>query len=176
MESDMCALQLNLDMQQGRTSEAPDTAQRLETLLAQLPIVQIDCLPRFASLAEARLALWEMDQDTPDGKKLALRACKNLDRYARTYPIGRPRAWLRWGQYLYLSGRPAQAHSLWRKSLAAAEELAMPYERGLAHYEIGCHLDAGDPERRTHLERAIDLFSRLGAEPVRERAQATLDA
>jgi tetratricopeptide (TPR) repeat protein len=176
MESDICALQLNVDMQQEQYPAALDRAQRLEDLLVQLPIVQIDCLPRFASLAEARLTLWEMDDETPDGKKLAHRACKYLDRYARIFPIGRPRAWLRRGQYQWLSGKSARAHPLWRKSLAVAQELAMPYERGLAHYEIGRHLDPGDPERRVHLERAIDLFRDLGAGPARERAQAALDA
>jgi len=169
-------MQLGIYLQQKEYQEAAGMAQRLEDLLTRLPMVQIDCLLRFAILAEARLTLWELGYPTPAGARLANRACKNLERYARTFPIGRPRAWLRRGQYLWLSGKRAQAHQLWRKSLATAQELAMPYEQGLAHYQIGRHLDAGDPERQAHLQQAIDLFSRLGAEPAWDRAQAALDA
>ena len=42
-----------------------------------------------------------------------------------------------------------------------AERLAMPYEHGLAYYEIGRHLPLDDPARRVHLTRASEIFSQI---------------
>jgi hypothetical protein len=49
----------------------------------------------------------------------------------------------------------------------------MPYDEALAHFEIGRH--AGGDERRDHLDRAADIFKRLGAEYDLQRARAALD-
>jgi hypothetical protein len=47
--------------------------------------------------------------------------------------------------------------------LATATELDMPHEEGLAHYQIGRHLDSGDPDRAVHLQAARETFSRINA-------------
>jgi hypothetical protein len=39
----------------------------------------------------------------------------------------------------------------------------MPYEQGLARYEIGRHLARNDPGRQVHLSRACDIFTKLHA-------------
>ncbi len=39
----------------------------------------------------------------------------------------------------------------------------MPYEQGLAHYEIGRHLAVDDPARQAHLARAAEIFGQLEA-------------
>jgi tetratricopeptide (TPR) repeat protein len=176
IESDIHGMLLSIYLQQKEYQKASSAAQHLENLLSKSPMVQFDCLCKYASLVEARLTLWEIGGQTPDIAKLAHKACKNLERCAQIFPIGRPRAWLSRGRYLWLSGKRTKAHQFWRKSLAAAVQLAMPYEQGLAHYEIGRHLDADVAESRAHLQQAIDIFSRLGAEPARERAQAALDS
>jgi hypothetical protein len=50
----------------------------------------------------------------------------------------------------------------------------MPYETGLAHYELGHH-DTDILERRgDHLEKAIQLFTTLGAAYDRARAEIEL--
>jgi tetratricopeptide (TPR) repeat protein len=175
IESDMYGMLVSVYLEQKEYQKASSAAQHLENLLAKSPMVQFDSLLKYASLVEARLALWETSEHTPDIAKLANRACKSLERCARTFPIGRPRAWLSRGRCLWLSGKTAKAHQFWRKSLVAAAQLAMPYEQGLAHYEIGRHMDADAVERATHLHQAIDIFDRLGAGPARERAQAALD-
>jgi hypothetical protein len=107
-------------------------------------------------------------------KAQARRACKALFSYARVFPIGRPRAYLWQGLFEWLSGRPTQAHQLWRKSLAAAERLDMPYAQGLAHFEIGRHLPPDDPNRSKHLTQACRLFIQLGAAYDLQRAQEAL--
>ena len=40
----------------------------------------------------------------------------------------------------------------------------MEYEQGLAHYEIGRHLDLGDGNRAAHLEQAREIFRDVKAE------------
>ena len=104
----------------------------------------------------------------------AQKACRSLRRYARRYPIGRPRAWLYQGWYDWLSGKARKARKAWRKSLAEAQASAMPYEEGLAHYEIGRHLPAGDPARQEHLSCAVEIFTRLGAAYNLTRANEVL--
>ncbi len=39
----------------------------------------------------------------------------------------------------------------------------MPYEEGLAHYEIGRHFPVSDPARQEHLARAAKASSKMGA-------------
>jgi hypothetical protein len=175
IESGVYGMLLDVYLQRKEYQEASAAAQHLEALLAKSPMVQVDYLRKFSSLAEARLTLLETGEHAPELAKLANRACKNLERFARTFPVGRPRACLSRGRYLWLSGKRAQAQQFWRKSLAAAEQLAMPFEQGLAHYEIGRHADADVAERAAHLHQAIEIFDRLGAEPARERAQAALE-
>ena len=99
--------------------------------------------------------------DVENLKSNTWQACQALHKYARAFPIGQPRAWLWQGLYDWLSGQPATAYRAWWKSLAMAERLAMPYEQGLARYEIGRHLPLDDPARRAHLTRAAEIFSQI---------------
>jgi tetratricopeptide (TPR) repeat protein len=171
----MCGQLLKVYLHQAEYRKVSSTAQHIKDLSTGAQVIQHSHLPGYANPAEAYLVLWEIGHQEPGIKELADKACKNLAKYARVYPIGRPRAWLWRGRYLWLSGQRAKAHRFWRKSLAAAEQLAMPYEQGLAHYEIGRHLDASNPDCAEHLQQASDIFSRLGAVPDVERAKAALD-
>ena len=58
------------------------------------------------------------------------------------------------------------------KSLAAAEELEMPYEQARVLYQLGTHPAPGPAgPNADHLRRAAEIFARLGA--VDDHAQAT---
>jgi class 3 adenylate cyclase/tetratricopeptide (TPR) repeat protein len=149
------------------------------------------------NVAEVCLALWETEEGLgvegwgsesqnrkskiPKGHNVenqklnASQACQALRQYARAFPIGQPRAWLWQGLYEWLSGRPGKAYAAWRKGLAAAERLAMPYEQALTLYEMGRHLSAADPNRRTHLTRAAEIFRQLNARYDLSRTQAVLN-
>jgi len=96
-----------------------------------------------------------------------------LRRFARVFPIGQPHAWLCQGSYDWLNGKHSRAHRAWLKSIAHAEKLEMPYEEGLAHYELGRHA-IGD-ERHRHLTRAIEIFERLGVMYDLEKARTAND-
>jgi hypothetical protein len=92
-----------------------------------------------------------------------------LSSFARVFPIGQPRALLYQGWYDWLEGRRALAGRKWRGSLSIAHKLGMPYDEGLAHYEIGRH--ATGAERQTHLARACEIFAQLDAAYDLARAQ-----
>jgi hypothetical protein len=60
-------------------------------------------------------------------------------------------------------GHRRRALAAWNKSLRTAERLAMPYEQGRAHYELGRHLPPGHPARQEHLDRAGEILTGIGA-------------
>lgn len=146
-------------------------------LMGQVPPTAIYALAGYAGVAEVYLTLWEMRsyQSYAEQQELvqaARRACLALNSFGRAFPVVCPRARLWQGLYAWLGGQPQRAHKLWQQSLAAANMLAMPYEQGRAHYEIGRH--ATGATRRTHLTQAVAIFDRLGASYDLERTQMLL--
>jgi tetratricopeptide (TPR) repeat protein len=163
-------------LRQGAPQRAFEAAGLAADMAARSMPSSYGVLSGYANPAEVYLALWEAGYPQPDLDRLARRACKLTRSFARVLPIGRPRALLWDGLYAWLAGRPDRAHEAWQQSLAAAGRLEMPYDEGLAHYEIGRHLPAGDPARAEHLARARELFERVGAAHDLARAQAALAA
>jgi hypothetical protein len=151
---------------------AQAAADKAITLAAQTSPISYLSLPGYAGVVETCLSLNPV-KDT-QAKSNARRACKALQGYARVFPVGQARTYLWRGVSEWLSGRPRRAQKLWTKSLAAAERLAMPYEQGLVHYEIGRRLPLDDPARPEHLTHACEIFTRLEATYDLERAQEAL--
>lgn len=155
--------------------QAGDAAARLIT---QSSPTGFGTIHGYVSVPEVYLTLWEMQVnpafDAPPNsfqpnipvqilKHKALQACQALHKYARTFPIGRPRAWLWQGLHDWLAGRPNKAHAAWHKSLDTARQLGMLYEQGLAHYQIGRHLPLDDPHGQQHLTQAAQIFTQIKA-------------
>jgi hypothetical protein len=157
---------------------ARQAAQTAEQYIAQTSFIVHYSFEGYAGPAEVYLTLWEASGNQPSVQKTlaksARQACKVLRNFARIFPIGQPRYRLYQGLYEWLSGKPRQAHSAWQKSLAHAEQLAMPYEQGLAQYEIGRHLPLDDPARQDHLSQARDIFTKLEANYDLRRTQQEL--
>jgi hypothetical protein len=109
------------------------------------------------------MGLWEQGPDDPELAQAVQQGCDFLSRFARVFPIGAPQAWLCQGQIHAMAGYRVRARRAWRRALAAAERLAMPYEQGLAHAALGRHLPVGDPEGQAHRARAGEIFASLGA-------------
>jgi hypothetical protein len=66
------------------------------------------------------------------------------------------------------------ARIFWEKSLAAARELHMPYDEGLAELTIALSMDRSSEERSRRLARAAALFGETGAAPDKARAERAL--
>ncbi|HEY6040688.1 MAG TPA: adenylate/guanylate cyclase domain-containing protein [Anaerolineae bacterium] len=136
-------------------------------------------LEGLAGAAEVYLTVWERQIDYSSGtdESLTESALNGVDatlRYARVYSFGRPRAWLLRSLYYRLAGNTRRAQQDARISLRAARELEMPYEQARTHYEIGRHLDVRDPDRKSHLQTALEIFSRLHAPLDEARVRAAL--
>ncbi len=117
----------------------------------------------YAGPAEAYLSLLEAGQAGTHGRRQTADALGRLRGYASVFPVGRPRSALLEGRHHWLRGKPDAANRSWRNAIRLAEELSMPYELALAHYELARHLDPQDPARAGHLAASRDLFNRLQA-------------
>jgi hypothetical protein len=102
---------------------------------------------------------------------------RRLRRYARSFPMARPRALTCLGWSRWQDGRRRQAVRAWTRAVREAERLAMPYELARAHYELGRHL--GPKERSPlrldgagHLALAAATFTSIGCRADLGAAQA----
>ena len=150
-------------LRRGDPARAREAADAAAELIAAAPPITHHAIHACAGVAEVYLALWEAGlfagpADERRLRRAIRRACTALHALARVFPIAAPPAWRQQGLYEWLAGRPTTAARAWRRSLAAAESLAMPYEQALTHYELGRHLP--DPD---HLAQAAQLFTQLGA-------------
>jgi predicted ATPase len=128
-------------------------------------------LEAHAGIPEVCLALLERGE--PSGvDPAALRATaaaglRRLRRYARSFPMARPRALACLGWSHWLHGRQSAARRAWTRAIGEAERLAMPWELANAHHQLGRHLAAGERsplglDRAGHLGRARSTFEELG--------------
>ncbi len=157
-------------LRQGQLDLARRAADQADQLVARSTPTSYPTLMGYASVADVYLTLWDEEVSKSPNLKpkaslqaAARRAVKTLHKFAGVFPIGWPRAWLWQGRYEWLTGNRAQARQAWRKCLASAEKLMMPYAAALAHAELGRHANADDPGRENHLRRARDIFTQLGA-------------
>ncbi|MEP7287794.1 MAG: protein kinase [Chloroflexota bacterium] len=144
----------------GNIPGAIEAAEATRTLIGSSRPGSIVVVEGAVSIAEVYLGACETSTKYTHE---AQRACQMLDLCARIFPIARPRARLALGRHAWLCQQPEQAFKAWHQGLAEAERLHMPYEQGLAHYEIARHLDKNDPDRIEHLNHAQDIFARLSA-------------
>ncbi len=168
----------------GRIDQAIEEADKFGRLIDETPSLANDMfIYGFSGAAAVYLAAWEAEgarEKDPDLQAKAGKACRDLERAARIFIYGQATAQLYRGGYAWLDGRPRDAHAAWRESLAQAKAVGLPYEEGLAHYEIGRHLQADQPGldgwgRQEHLQRAAEIFATLGVPYDLARAKAALN-
>jgi hypothetical protein len=129
----------------------------------------------YSGMAEVYLSLWENELEArgkdfrilqkgefSEFRREAQNAINTLKRFARTFKMGLPRAYLYTGLFYWLDGKEGKARKYWQKSLHLAERLGMPYEEGLACYEIGRH--SRELDQIDWLNRAARIFESLKAE------------
>ncbi|MGD2049005.1 MAG: adenylate/guanylate cyclase domain-containing protein, partial [Chloroflexota bacterium] len=170
-------------LRQGREEFAVHEADKAAVLIAKVSRPSnFVSFYGYAGVAAVYLTLWERKKGEEKERVFqssARQAVRDLRAFARVFPVARPRAWLQQGLYDWLDGKERKAYRAWRKSLACAEELDMPFEQGLAHYEIGRHLSAGEKTKegwgaRDHLQQACEIFAGLGTTYDLGQAQAKL--
>jgi hypothetical protein len=162
---------------------ASQAAKRAAELIAsEWPPSAFYTFEAYGGLPVVYMGLWQAEMkdqyaatDGVDFRKLARKACRSLHIYARVFPIAKPRDWLWRGVYEWLENKPDKANRSWQKSLDYAGRLEMPYDLGLAHYEIGRHLSTENPARKEHLGQAVQIFSEMGAAWDLARAQHELE-
>jgi hypothetical protein len=158
----------------GQHNQAEQDAEAVLHLIERTrPVANYD-LEGYAGAAEVFLSLWESSLaetgKVPRAlKDRARRTCDILRKFAQIFPIALPRAWAWWGWFQYLAQRRGPARRSWRLALQHAERLNMQYEQGLIHREIGRRATIGTNLREVHLQRADEIFARLGAIDDRSR-------
>jgi tetratricopeptide (TPR) repeat protein len=153
---------------QGQSSQALQSAEQVtKTVKSPSVVTNLATFEGYYAPMEVFLALLESGQLSADQRSTLIQQAKRagpiIGKYASLFPVGESRNWLWQGIYDWLLGNTDRANQSWQKSLTAAERLQMPFESGLAHYEIGRHLPANDPARQSHLQKAAEIFERLGA-------------
>jgi tetratricopeptide (TPR) repeat protein len=165
----------------GRPAEAWQATRTVDRLVGPGPTFVQYALEAVAGIPEVCLALLELEGhggvDPAELRAAAAAGVRRLRRYARTFPMARPRALICLGWSRWLDGRPAAARRVWARAVREAERLRMPYELARAHDELGRHLAVGERsplglDRAGHLERALAGFRAAGCSADRRRVQA----
>ena len=170
-----------IHLRSGEAGEAYEVAQTGIRQARSIRSLAFYTAEGFAELMEVCLTLSSRADPrfATDGRTLrreAAVAAAGLRRYARLFPVAVPAAERMGGLAAWESARPARAGRAWRRSLATAERLAMPYSEGLAHFALGSHAVGTPAEQRAHLERAVRTFERIGAEYWLGKAREALGA
>lgn len=119
-------------------------------------------LEGYAGTVETFLTLWEANPAAQNTlAPLALQALQALQGHAKRFSFGKPRALLWQGLYDWLIGNPEKAYRTWNHALEAAQKLNLPYEEGLAHYQLSRHLAKNEPAYREHLTKTREIFHAL---------------
>jgi predicted ATPase/DNA-binding SARP family transcriptional activator len=155
----------------GRPADAWRATRTAADLAGPEPSFAPYTLEANAGIPEVSLALLERDQamgvDPAELRATAAAGLRRLRRYARSFPMARPRALVCLGWSHWLQGRHGAAHRAWTRAIGEAERLAMPWELANAHHQLGRHLAAGersplDLDQTEHLEQARSIFAALG--------------
>ena len=166
-------------LQRQEMSNAIEAAQLGLAVLRECRVVWGGYVYGAAGVAEVLLAQWERSARTgpvaPNTRADAELACALIQHLARTSPVCRPRSLLLRGRLLALSGRVRRAQRAFRRAAAAAAQLHMPHDQGLALYQMGkCSTSRDDPTRPANLAHAARIFDQLGASDDLERARCAL--
>ncbi len=160
----------------GAHDAALDSIRTACALLPEAPLFRYDPLPGYVFTADVSARLWESARASGSPRQRELRTLatltyRHLRAFSRFIPIARPHAAIVGGLLLWGGGRRARAQAEWRRAIRVATHLGMPYERGLAHYELAEHGAVGGARDR-HLDEAITCFEEVGTRYELDRARA----
>ncbi len=118
-----------LHLAAGRRDQAWQAVRAADQLIGARPALAQYGLDAHAGVAEVCQALLELTPPAgADVRAVEAAAVRRLRRYARTYPMARPRAGVVLGRHLALRGRTRAAQRAWAGAVRDAERLRMPTE------------------------------------------------
>lgn len=147
----------------GRFDEALTAARRTADLIARTDLTSFVTYEGFAGVCEVMLnraeavlarggimppALWK---DTE-------RSVLAFVRFARVFPVGRPRSMVMRARLLALRGKRRRAERALGRAVAEAERLRMPQEKGIAQLTLGGFAWLPEKKRIGALERALAVL------------------
>ena len=147
--------------QWGEACKAAEAGEAVNALSRPTFYAQLEA---YAGPAQAYLGCWEAIGATSEGvdfAKRSQRACRELRKFARAFPVARPRSLRMDGLCEWLSGNKNRAQRKWASGIQLAQELGMPYEQGLTHLEVLRRLEPGDPSREAHQDEVGRIFHEL---------------
>jgi class 3 adenylate cyclase/tetratricopeptide (TPR) repeat protein len=134
-------------LHEGKLEKARNAADKTARLLKQAFIPIAPSFDSYSNVAYIYLALWERSEtlrEKSEMKLFARQACRALHQFSWIHPIAKSRVLLWQGLYDWLNGKPRSAQEKWKKSLATAQKMSMPYDEALAYREIGRHTIGAD--------------------------------
>lgn len=164
-------------LRQSRADEAMAIARRGLELMTRTELTSFSTYEGFAGVSEVLMAIAEetraRTRTLPTTMRRDLRrALDALSRYAKVFPLGRPRLHVLRARMAVVSDRPSAAPRELNRALRAADELGMPQEKGLA-LVAASRCEALDVvSRRRRAEEAIGFLR--GGEALRQ-ARAVLE-
>jgi hypothetical protein len=155
----------------GHPADALRAMQTANELAGPEPSLAQYTLEGQAGVPEVCLALLERSApastDPAELHAAAARGLRRLRRYARSFPMARPRALICQGWCHWLESRHRTALRAWAQAVQEAQRLAMPWELARSHHELGRHLaDSGRSplghKKTEHLDQARSILESLG--------------
>lgn len=128
----------------------------------------------FHDISLLAFTLWEGGHRPAEA--WAKECCQRLKGFAGTFAFARPLYHLALGYRAWLEGKVGQAQQQAEQALQWAEQVAMPYEQGLAHAHLARYLAAEVPGRDLHRQQALTIFKQLGADYTHEETARLLPA
>ena len=140
-------------------------AEAIANLQIALPLMvlgatSVGSYEGFHDISLLAFGLWEAGHSPAEA--WAKECCQRLKGFARTFAFARPLYHLCLGYRAWLEGKTGQAQQETGRALQWAEQVAMPYEQGLAHAYMARYLAADDPGRDLHRQQALTIFKQLG--------------
>lgn len=160
---------INLGLFRLAQDQIEEGREHLDHSLALLTEHEIEDYPAetYCGLAEAAILAGDADQALEMGR-LALEAARKLELHAEESIALRVLGLAHWQ-----TGAPDEAETHLRESLSVAKEAEITFEAGRTSLELArLYSEIGrQAEAQPHLDRAVDIFARLGAAPLMAKAR-----
>jgi tetratricopeptide (TPR) repeat protein len=163
-----------LAVRSGDLAAAKQHADAAEAVARETSGITCSTLEGFAGVVEARVAQVEHAPTDKSARKAANAALAALKKYAKLYPMGRPRVAFYEGRMHLLDKNPAKALRSWREGLALAASIRVAFDEAQLHDILSRHTPVGSPERRAHFDEAVRLYEQVGAKVELDRLKASV--